>query len=59
MINGQAMMMEEYINRQVPYIESMQKTNKSKERGRWLLACTRANIPLMFKCVDYVLPQIF
>eukprot|EP00957_Ditylum_brightwellii_P180424 13744041-Ditylum_brightwellii.AAC.1 len=58
-IKEEHMFLEEYINRQIPYIEKVEETKKTNTEGYWLIVCLKVNVPKVIKFVDYDLPKLF
>eukprot|EP00957_Ditylum_brightwellii_P114793 8753649-Ditylum_brightwellii.AAC.1 len=53
------MLLEHYLSKENPNIESVQETKKTESGRRWLLICKKINTPKVIRFVDYILPNIF
>eukprot|EP00957_Ditylum_brightwellii_P019410 1464591-Ditylum_brightwellii.AAC.1 len=58
-INKEVMLLEHYLNRVHPNIESVHEIKKIESDGRWLLICKKVNMPKVIRFLDCILPNIF
>jgi len=56
---GKTMKLDHLLRKEIPFIETYEKTSRSETEGRWHIMCKKANVGKVIEFIDQKIPDMF